>query len=133
MKVMISDIIQAKQNLKLKKELEHERDVRLNKNNAKIAQLHQKTSIKIDFENPQKISLLRKQKHNIKKEAVEILNCRESCKALEHAGIKASWGAPTSGTVVMLKTGRREVPGSNLVALVDLAVRSFPWFSPKLI
>ena len=28
-------------------------------------------------------------------------------------------------------TGRREGPGSNL-ALVDLAVRSFPWFSPKL-
>ena len=31
-----------------------------------------------------------------------------------------------------LKTGRREVPGSISVALVDLAVRSYSWFSPKL-
>ena len=35
------------------------------------------------------------------------------------------------GIVVTLKTKRRQVPGSNPVALVDLAVRSFPWFSPK--
>ena len=34
--------------------------------------------------------------------------------------------SPTSGRVVTLQTGRREVPGSNPVALVDLAVRSFP-------
>ena len=32
---------------------------------------------------------------------------------------------PTSGGVVTLKTGRRGVPGSNPVALVDLAVRGF--------
>ena len=31
-----------------------------------------------------------------------------------------------------LKTGRRKVPGSIPITLVDLAVRSFPWFSPKL-
>ena len=36
------------------------------------------------------------------------------------------------GGVVMLKTGRREVPGSIPVELVDLAVRSLPWFSPNL-
>ena len=40
--------------------------------------------------------------------------------------------SPTSGRVVTLKTGRWEVPVQTLVALVDPAVRSFPWFSPKL-
>ena len=39
---------------------------------------------------------------------------------------------PTSGGVVVLKTVRREVPDSTPVALVDLAVWSFPWFSLKL-
>ena len=45
--------------------------------------------------------------------------------------IRKKW-YPTSGGVVELKTGRREVPGLNPVALFDLTVRSFPWFSPKL-
>ena len=35
-----------------------------------------------------------------------------------------------SGSAV--KAGRREVSGSIPVELVDLAVRSFQWFSPKL-
>ena len=30
-----------------------------------------------------------------------------------------------------LKTGRRELPGLNLIALVDIVFRSFPWFSPR--
>ena len=33
---------------------------------------------------------------------------------------------PTSGRVITLKTGRREVPGSNTGRAFDLAVRSFP-------
>ena len=37
---------------------------------------------------------------------------------------------PTSGCALNLIDGRCHVHSS--VALVDLAVRSFPWFSPKL-
>ena len=39
---------------------------------------------------------------------------------------------PTSGREVTLKTGSREVSGSNPGRAFDLAIRSFPWFSPKL-
>ena len=55
-KIMKRDVTQAKQNVKLKKEL----DIRFNKNNIAIAQLHQKMNIKTDFENLQKIPYILK-------------------------------------------------------------------------
>ena len=54
MKIMKRDVIQAKQDIKFKETVkEHERDIRLIfKKNTVIAQLHQKTNIKIDFQLP---------------------------------------------------------------------------------
>ena len=82
--------MQIKQKVKLKKGIkEHERDIRLNKNNAAISQFHQKTNIKIDFVSPPKLaSYINK---NITLKRVEILRCGEACNAWKHAGIETSW------------------------------------------
>ena len=38
----------------------------------------------------------------------------------------------SSCAVLRSKTGQRKVTSSTPVALVNLAIRNFPWFSPKL-
>ena len=48
----------------------------------------------------------------------------------EFRDVDLSFLGPTSRCTQKLVAGRRQVHSS--VALVDLAVRSFPWFSPKL-
>ena len=62
-------------------------------------------------------------------ERVRILGKRCGC---DKAHKSDSIFSITSGITVTLKTERWEVPSSKLVALVDLAVRSFTLFSPKL-
>ena len=55
MKIMKTDVIQIKHKIK-KRIKQHERDIRLNKNKTAIVHLHQKTNIKINFENSPKLA-----------------------------------------------------------------------------
>ena len=73
-------------------------------------------------------------------ETSRFIGCLVGFNGLEHwlmgyalGCCRRSGSHPASGGVVAFKTGRWEMPGSNPLALVDLAVRSFPWFSPKLV
>ena len=85
-------VILKKQNVKLKKRIsEHERDIRLNKDNTAIAQINQRENIKIDFKTPPKIANYVNENLALKKEAIEILSCEGACNAREHALIERSW------------------------------------------
>ena len=64
---------------------EHERDIRLFKDNTALAQLNKKVEIDIDFQNSKRLANYVKQSCTLYRETIEIKTHNDACNTRQHA------------------------------------------------
>ena len=70
---------------------EHERDIRLFKDNTALAQLNKKIEIDIDFQNPKKLANYTDQNWALYREAIKIKTNKDACNTRQHAHVDEGW------------------------------------------
>ena len=70
---------------------EHERDIRLFKDNMALAQLNKKIEIDIDFQNPKKLANYTDQSCALYHEAIKIKTHTDACNSRQHTHVDEGW------------------------------------------